>query len=183
MTSSPRLGVGPAGRRHATAPNLRRATPERSEAKLRVRPEHHHPPLRLVGTDPAPHPAPHTPAQPATPITHAHDPRWVLAVRAAEQLEGALLAPEKRQRLIRLGRVMGLTAFDCNLVIAIVQDQARRGHAADYCPTAAVHQLQLVPVPRHATVLARLRQRPALLVAGLLTTMLLLELALLTWLF
>jgi len=63
-----------------------------------------------------------------TPLRGATDPRWVLAVRCAEQLQGAILSPERRERLIELGRVLGLSPFDANLVIAIVQDQARRGY-------------------------------------------------------
>ena len=54
------------------------------------------------------------------------DPRWVMAVRVAEQLEGTLLSPEQRQKLIRLGHTLGLTSFDANLIIAIVQDAAQR---------------------------------------------------------
>lgn len=142
------------------------------------------PRLRLVGTEPAAlGSSNHRPAQPAHPLAGANDPRWVLAVRTSEQLEGTLLRPEKRERLIRLGRLMGLTPFDCNLVIAIVQDQARRGYVAAECPTAAADQLQMVPVPRYSSVLSRLRQHPALLVGGILVTMLVGELLLLRWLF
>lgn len=61
------------------------------------------------------------------PITAASDPRWVLAIRTAELLEGPVLSHEKRQRLLRLGRLMGLSPFSANLVIAIMQDRARRG--------------------------------------------------------
>lgn len=72
------------------------------------------------------------------------DPRWVLAVRTSERLQGALLPPESREALIRLGRVLGLSAFDANLVIAIVQDQARRGRAPVDCPAAAASQLTMI---------------------------------------
>src|SRR6185295_11957443 len=60
----------------------------------------------------------------------ATDARWVLAVRASQSLEGgaaAILAPERRRRLISFALGMGLRAFDANLVIAIVQDAARCG--------------------------------------------------------
>lgn len=76
------------------------------------------------------------------------DPRWVLAVRVAEQLQGSILPPARRDRLVRMGKMFGLTAFDSNLIIAIVQDQARRGYAPAYCPTAGEPQLRMVPRPR-----------------------------------
>lgn len=107
------------------------------------------PRLRLVGTpaDPAPAPAP-TPR----PIDSASDPRWVLAVRTSEQLQGTILTPEARHRLMRLGKVLGLNPFDTSLVIAIVQDQARRGTPAEQCPAAGRSQLQMVPLrPSAAT--------------------------------
>jgi len=75
------------------------------------------------------------------------DPRWILAVRAAEQLRGAILTPPARDRLVRMARAFGLTAFDANLIIAIVQDQARRGYAPAFCPTAGEPQLRMVPLP------------------------------------
>ena len=81
------------------------------------------------------------------PIDGPGDPRWVLAVRVAEALEGPILRPEPREKLLRLGRALGLTAFDANLVIAVVQDQARRGHAPRLCPTQGVAQLEMVPLP------------------------------------
>ncbi len=60
------------------------------------------------------------------------DARWVLAVRTAQLIQGgraAILTPECRTRLLALGARLGLRAFDTNLVIAIVQDGARRGDA------------------------------------------------------
>lgn len=63
----------------------------------------------------------------ARPVLPPNDPRWVLAVRVAAVMRGEILRPADRTRLNRLGRSMGLTPFQCSLVIAIVQDQARRG--------------------------------------------------------
>ncbi len=80
-------------------------------------------------------------------IRGTSDPRWVLAVRAAEQLQGATLTPPARDRLVRMARAFGLTAFDANLIIAVVQDQARRGYAPAFCPTAGEPQLRMVPLP------------------------------------
>lgn len=81
------------------------------------------------------------------PIQGPSDPRWVLAIRAAEQLQGALLTPDRRDKLVRLGRVLGLRPFDANLVIAIVQDQARRGYRPEDCPAAGERQLRMVSIP------------------------------------
>ncbi len=64
----------------------------------------------------------------------AGDARAIFAVRVSEQLVGgraAMLTPESRRRLVDLGQRMGLRAFDANLVIAIVQDGARRGETPD----------------------------------------------------
>jgi len=81
------------------------------------------------------------------PIPGTTDPRWVLAVRSAEQLQGTTLTPPARDRLVRMARTFGLTAFDANLIIAVVQDQARRGYAPAFCPTAGEPQLRMVPLP------------------------------------
>jgi hypothetical protein len=56
-----------------------------------------------------------------------NDARWVLAIRAAHALEGAQLRPERREKLVRLATTLGMRPFDANLVIALVQDRARRG--------------------------------------------------------
>lgn len=99
-------------------------------------------PLRLVGSGVVPR-------QPiGAPIERATDPRWVLALRVAEAMEGPILQPQRRERLIRLGQMLGLTAFDCNLVIAIIQDQARRGVSPAVCPRHGLAQLSMVPPAR-----------------------------------
>lgn len=108
--------------------------------RLRTRPK-----LRLVRADQVVKPE-ITPQQHA-PITDTADPRWVLAVRTAEMLQGTVLPPAARERLLHVGKILGLTPFDANLVLAIVQDQARRGHAPAYCPTAGEPQLRMVPLP------------------------------------
>ncbi|MCW5767471.1 MAG: hypothetical protein KIT19_02215 [Phycisphaeraceae bacterium] len=56
------------------------------------------------------------------------DARAILARRVVESLEGgtaAVLRPEVRSRLVTTGVRMGLRPFDANLVIAIMQDDAR----------------------------------------------------------
>jgi hypothetical protein len=56
------------------------------------------------------------------------DPRWALAARAYSQLQGSALTQERRVQVMRTARRLGVRPFDANLIIAIVQDQARRGH-------------------------------------------------------
>lgn len=58
------------------------------------------------------------------------DARRILALRVMESLEGgraAILRPEARHQILSIATTLGLRAFDANLVIAIVQDGARRG--------------------------------------------------------
>jgi hypothetical protein len=55
------------------------------------------------------------------------DPRWVLAARAYGQLQGSTLTPERRERVMRTAKTLGIRPFDANVIIAIVQDNARRG--------------------------------------------------------
>jgi hypothetical protein len=58
------------------------------------------------------------------------DARLVFASTVAASIEGgtaALLRVEKRDALRKQARKLGLRVFDANLIIAIVQDAARRG--------------------------------------------------------
>lgn len=77
-----------------------------------------------------------------------HDARRIMALRVAEQIEGgraALITPEKRARLMTISRALGLRPFDAALIIAIVQDGARRGEHTD--DTRAQSRLSLIPAP------------------------------------
>ncbi|MHC4218216.1 MAG: hypothetical protein ACYSU7_07125 [Planctomycetota bacterium] len=76
------------------------------------------------------------------------DPRWVLAARAYSQLQGTALTYERRQRVMRSARRLGVRPFDANLIIAIVQDQARRGRGL---PEAA-GTIALIEQPRQRSV-------------------------------
>ncbi len=137
--------------------------------------------LRLVGRGPAARDLRSTAAglEPVgVPINDASDPRWVLAVHAAEALEGALLAPEKRERLLLLGRALGLTPFDANLVIAVVQDQARRGHRPHSCPHAGKAQLSIIGTRGLSSLW---RHRRAVRTAWLVTLLIALEAVLIWW--
>ncbi|MHC4976575.1 MAG: hypothetical protein ACYTF7_08210 [Planctomycetota bacterium] len=61
-----------------------------------------------------------------------HDARVVFATRVASTLEGgraAVLRPENRARLRRMAVKMGIRDFDASLIVAIVQDAARRGES------------------------------------------------------
>lgn len=168
-------------RRSSQAPGRRLVASAPGRFRPGVREATGAPRLRLVPGGGRATPA--EPTRPTTAIRDQADPRWVLAVRTAEQLEGTMLRPERRERLLRLGRMFGLSPFDCSLVIAIVQDQARRGHAPAYCPTAGEAQLRMIPLPRRATLLAHLRGRRRAWVAFLVISAMLLELTLLAWWF
>ncbi len=54
------------------------------------------------------------------------DPRWVLAARTHSQLQGTTLTPERRERVMRTARQLGVRPFEANVIIAVVQDHARR---------------------------------------------------------
>ncbi len=72
------------------------------------------------------------------------DPRWVLAIRAYSTLQGSTLTPQKRQQVMATARKLGVRPFDANLIIAVVQDQARRG--GDLSKAAGT--IRIVPRPR-----------------------------------
>lgn len=116
-----------------------------------------------------------------SPIMDAADPRWVLAVRTSQCLQGTILAPEQRDRLLILARLLGLTPFDANLIIAIVQDQARRGHAQDYCAAAGRSQLAMIPLPAKARLKAAIHRRRPLRTATLVATFITIELLIVAW--
>ena len=79
------------------------------------------------------------------------DPRWVLAARAHSQLQGTTLTPERRQRVLRNARQLGVRPFEANVIIAVVQDHARRSAPL----TQAADTLSLLRDPRSDA------QRPA----------------------
>jgi hypothetical protein len=107
-----------------------------------------------------------------------------LAQRTAEQLDGSMLPDERRRGLLRIGVTLGLTLFDANMVLAIVQEQARRGYSPARCPAAGADQLALVPppapraVPDYPAALRRMGQA-VLVIAAVIGV----EVLLLYWLF
>lgn len=69
------------------------------------------------------------------------DARWVMALDVWNTIEGgraAMIAPSKRRELIAAGVARGMREFDANLVIAIVQDAARRGEMPPIDPAGSV---------------------------------------------
>lgn len=130
--------------------------------------------LRLVGSA-APDAKP--PTQNPTPIDSATDPRWVLAVSTAQLMEGDVLPPHKREILMGQGKSMGLSPFDCSLILATIQDRARRGIALDECPAASASQLALIPRPTIRPFTSALGTNPTrtlLIASGLLALQVLL---------
>lgn len=83
----------------------------------------------------------------------ADDARIAFALRVADALDGgraAILTPESRRALLRASARMGLPAFDASLVIAIVQDAARRGETTQDPMTAG--RLRLVKPARRPSL-------------------------------
>ena len=75
-----------------------------------------------------------------TPRLDHRDPCWQLVSEVTVALEGAILPPERRHHLLARANRLGLRAFDANLVIALVQDRARRGEALhESSPIALIH--------------------------------------------
>ncbi|MBI1303976.1 MAG: hypothetical protein GC172_09345 [Phycisphaera sp.] len=69
------------------------------------------------------------------------DPRWVLAAETQKALQGAVLAFEDRRRLLALAQRVGIRPFDANLIVALVQDRARRGEPLE----AAAATIAMLP--------------------------------------
>ena len=70
-----------------------------------------------------------------------NDARWKLAQETQGALQGTVLAFEDRRTLLALAQRLGIRSFDANLIVAIVQDRARRGESlasATPSPTASV---------------------------------------------
>jgi hypothetical protein len=116
-----------------------------------------------------------------TPLQGSADPRWVLAVRTAELLQGDILPPDDRERIVRMAGLFDLTPFDANMIIAIVQDQARRGIAPRLCPAAGEPQLRMITPPRRKTLLQMIKSRHGMKVVVLLGALLAIEGALILW--
>ena len=71
------------------------------------------------------------------------DARWQLANETQRALQGAVLAFEDRRRLLAMANRLGIRAFDANLILALVQDRARRGEPLE----AAAATIEMIPKP------------------------------------
>ncbi len=83
----------------------------------------------------------------SNPVLGSTDPRWILAKETARVLAGTVLPYERRLGLMALAQRLGIRAFDANLIVAVVQDRARRGEPLALCaPTLA-----MIPMPQKPT--------------------------------
>ncbi len=74
-----------------------------------------------------------TPPRPDAYVIEPSDARWLLAARVALALDGGragLLTPEQRDAVLRFAGRLGVRPFDAHVIIALVQDRARRGEPA-----------------------------------------------------
>ncbi len=103
------------------------------------------------------------------------DVRRIFAVRASQMLEGgraAIMPPESRRMLVGDARRFGLRAFEANLIIAIVQDGARRGELPGAAETGRL--LDVIPAGSRREDRQLLIQRLVMAVligAGVLTVL------------
>jgi len=131
--------------------------------------------MRLVGTHPAPSPRPvlpkrntkrrgaatpsppgNTPRRPAAadvdlPAPRTFNPAQAFAALAAARIEGgraAILRPEARRGLMRAATAAGLRPFDATLIIAMVQDRARRGEPLAEAPADPRLTAVKLPTPQ-----------------------------------
>jgi len=70
-----------------------------------------------------------------------NDARWKLAEETQRALQGTILAYEDRQRLLGLANKLGIRSFDANLILAVVQDRARRGESIEL----AAETIEMIP--------------------------------------
>lgn len=89
----------------------------------------------------------------------AGDARVIFATRVQQSLEGgkaAILRPDRRRALMTLSSELRLRAFDANLIIALVQDAARRGEvvASVSSTQPPTHVKQLIEADEAKEILA-----------------------------
>ena len=80
-------------------------------------------------------------------ITQPGDGRWVLAVRAAESIENGTLSDEKQKRLVKLGKLLGLTTMDTQSIITIIKDCAQQGVAPEDLTRQTFARLEKTQAP------------------------------------
>jgi hypothetical protein len=107
------------------------------------------------------------------------DARWQLATQTQQALQGAVLAYEDRRRLLALAQRLGIREFDANLILAIVQDRARRGEPLETAaPTIAI----VPPVPSDANLPSVGARDHTLLWIGAVIAAMAVDAALIVWL-
>ncbi|MBX3386806.1 MAG: hypothetical protein KF768_09560 [Phycisphaeraceae bacterium] len=93
-----------------------------------------------------------TPAQPVrSDSDHQAFARTVAL--SLEHGRAAVLTPERRKRLMRLADELRIHPFDAALVIALVQDRARRGMVANEAPLGGDGSIDLSPVGSMASAM------------------------------
>lgn len=79
------------------------------------------------------------------------DPRLALANRTRAELQGTVLPADGRDRLLTLATQLSLRPFEANMIIAIVQDEARLGTVLHRPAVDAtrhrVDRLRIIPRP------------------------------------
>jgi hypothetical protein len=95
------------------------------------------------------------------------DARWQLATETQRALQGAVLAFEDRRRLLALANRLGIRAFDANLILALVQDRARRGEPLE----AAAATIEMIPKPLEHVSGRKHRDWTPIWIAALLVAM------------
>ncbi len=70
----------------------------------------------------------------------------MLAAQTRNELQGAALTADRRAKLLVLAYQLGMRPFDANLVIAIVQDEARMASAGADSTWELADRLRIVPV-------------------------------------
>jgi hypothetical protein len=76
------------------------------------------------------------------------DPRWQVALETASRLEGSLLTFERRRAILAFAAKVGVRPFDANLIIAAVQDRARRGEPLEDARSTVLIAAPVVRRPR-----------------------------------
>ncbi len=76
-----------------------------------------------------------------------NDARWKFAQETQGALQGTVLAFEDRRSLLAMAQRLGIRSFDANLIVAIVQDRARRGEPLE----SAAATIAIVPAPAIGT--------------------------------
>ncbi len=78
------------------------------------------------------------------------DARWKVAIETQRAMQGAVLAFEDRRRVLALANRLGIRAFDANLIVALVQDRARREEPIEsIASTIAIIPAPIVDAPKH----------------------------------